>query len=144
MRIMFSLVLALVAAGSAATAWEEPARGTADRAGMMDALRPHAEWQLGAPVEFVVNDLRRAGDVGFANVTAQRPGGETIDINSTPAVRRGRRDPEYMDGTSLQALFRKSGRTWVAVHWAIGATDVWYAAPDFCPEYHAVIPEICG
>jgi len=33
-------------------AWEEPQRGTDTRSALMDALRPHAEWMLGKPVEF--------------------------------------------------------------------------------------------
>ena len=142
MRYFLALAGAITA--TMVQAWEEPARGTADRAGMMDALRPHAEWHLGAPVEFVVHDLRRAGDVGFASVWAQRPGGAEIDISQTPMARRGGYEPDMFDGSTLQALYRKSGNTWVAVHWALGATDVWYAAPGFCPEYHLVIPEICG
>ncbi|KNG95051.1 hypothetical protein ATO11_05345 [Pseudaestuariivita atlantica] len=121
----------------------EPARGSADRAGMMDALRPHAEWVLGAPVEFLVHDLRQAGRTGFAAVTAQRPGGVPIDIRATPGFADGQLDPDFMDGTTLQALYRKSGETWVAVHWAIGATDVWYADVAFCAVWFEVLPEIC-
>ncbi|WP_306152758.1 hypothetical protein [Roseovarius sp. MMSF_3281] len=138
------LVLLAVAVPGVALAWEEPQRGKKMRSAMMDALRPHAEWMLGAPVEFVVHSLRQSGDVGFASVHAQRPGGRAIDIARTPGAARGQLDAEYMDGSSLQALYRKSGQTWVAVHWAIGATDVWYADPALCPEYKAVIPEVCG
>ncbi|PIE12620.1 MAG: hypothetical protein CSA70_08940 [Rhodobacterales bacterium] len=130
-------------ATAAVADWATPKRGSATRKGLMDALRPHAEWQLGAPVEFVVHDLRVSGSVGFAAVHAQRPGGKEIDIARTPGARRGYLDPEFMDGTSLQALYRKVGATWVAVHWAIGATDVWYADPALCVDYAAVIPEVC-
>ena len=141
MRI-FTFMVSLLWAGMA-LAWEEPARGTDTRRAMMDALRPHVEWHLGAPIEFVVRDLRRAGTVGFASVQAQRPGGQQINQNETPGAVRGIIDPEEMDGASIQALYRKSGDTWVAVHWAIGATDVWWADPDLCPEYAAVTPEVC-
>jgi len=117
----------------------------------MDALRPHAEWVLGRPVEFLVHDLRLAEGQGlpfavaFASVTAQRPGGQAIDIRATLGFARGQLDPEFMDGTTfLQALYRKVGETWVAVHWAIGATDVWYADSAFCEDYFAVLPEICA
>lgn len=142
MKYLFNVILVLWAAG--AHAWEEPARGTADRKALMDAIRPHAEWHLGAPVEFVVYDLRRAGDVGFANLWAQRPGGGQIDMSRTPMAQRGGYDPQMGDGASIQALYRKAGDTWVAVHWALGATDVWYAAPElFCHDYRAVLTEIC-
>ena len=115
----FLIVMTMLWSGMA-QAWEEPARGTATRSALMDALRPHAEWMLGAPVEFVIHDLRRAGDLAFASVYAQRPGGGEIDIARTRGAATGLLDPEFMDGTSLQALYRKSGDTWVAVHWAIG------------------------
>lgn len=120
-----------------------PQRGDPDRAQLMDALRPHAEWMLGAPVEFVIIDLRVAGDVAFASVVAQRPGGGEISLYETPAYERGSMDPEMSDGSTLQALYMRSGATWVAVHHAIGATDVWYAWDGFCPIWSAVLPETC-
>jgi hypothetical protein len=142
MRNTLALIVALALPG-AAQAWEEPARGTPLRAALMDALRPVAEWSLGAPVEFVVSDLRVEDDVAFASVTAQRPGGAAIRIENTPGYRRGEIDPTMMDGTTMQALLQRSGRAWVPVHSAIGATDVWYATQDFCPVWGPVLPEIC-
>lgn len=145
MRLIW--VVALLGLGfadqAAAQSWSEPQRGTATRRALMDAIRPHAEWQLGAPVEFVVQELRRAGPLAYASVHAQRPGGKAINIYQTPGVRRGGVDPEFSDGTTLQALYRKSGETWVAVHWAIGATDVWFAYDEMCRVYYPVIPEFC-
>lgn len=136
------LTLGLVWAGMA-QAWTEPARGSATRAALMDALRPHAEWILGAPVEFLVHDLRVEGDIAFASVWPQRPGGVQIDLRRTPAWFRGELDLEMMDGAGMQALYRRSGQTWVAVHWALGATDVWWAYEALCAEYRAVVPEAC-
>ncbi|MFD3190676.1 hypothetical protein ACFMPD_10420 [Sedimentitalea sp. HM32M-2] len=136
-------VLFAVLAPSFAAAWQEPARGSPERAALMDALRPHAEWMLGAPVQFVVHDLRRSGDLAFASVWPQRPGGAEIDLRTTPGFLRGELDSGYMDGVAIQALYRKSGTTWVAVHWALGATDVWYAWAPLCAIYRPVIPEAC-
>ncbi len=48
-----------------------------------------------------------------------------------------------MDGTHVAVLYRRLRETWVAVHRSIGATDVWFAAHDYCIEYAAVIPEWC-
>ena len=145
------VILGLVMAATVLRAdYVEPQRGSATRKALMDALRPHAEWQLGRPVQFVVDDLRLAQGQGlpfpvaFASVTAQRPGGKKIDLRRTPGFFRGHLDPEFMDGTSIQALYRKVGDTWVAVHWAVGATDVWYADSIFCEEYFPVIPEFCA
>ncbi len=129
---------------TAALAWEEPARGSPDRRGLMDAVRPQVERMLGAPVEFVVDDLRVAAGRGFAALRAQRPGGGAIDLFATPGARSGDFDPAIADGASVHVLYRKSGGTWVALDWSIGATDVWFAAPAYCIEFRAVIRDYCG
>lgn len=140
MRVLISAALLLA---QPAMAWDAPARGSAVRSDLMDAIRPHAEWSLGAPVQFVVHDLRVAGNVAFASLTAQRPGGGAIDLAATPGAMRGEIDTELSDGTSIQALLQLSGKTWVATHHAIGATDVWWSWQEFCPTWHPVIPEVC-
>lgn len=140
--LAYGACLAVSGAGPA-LGWQEPARGSADRAGMLDALRPHAVWLLGGPVEFVVDSLRVDGRLGFAMLRPQRPGGAEIDLRQTPM---GLRDPEgidFMDGSSMQALFERAGDTWVAVHWAIGATDAWFTAPELCAAYRPVLAEFC-
>ena len=71
---------------------------------------------LGKPVDFVMHALRRSGDVAFARVHAQRPGGGAIDVAMLPGAAWGYLDADHMDGTRFQALYRKSGQTWVAVH----------------------------
>ncbi|MBZ0129292.1 MAG: hypothetical protein K8F59_09265 [Rhodobacteraceae bacterium] len=143
-RAVLWVVLVWLPASLAAAEYSEPARGTQTRQALMDAIRPHAEWNLGVPVEFVVDDLRVAGDVGYAELSPQRPGGAAIDIYQTPMYRRGQADPEFQDGMYMHVLYRKSGATWVAVHFSIGATDVWFSDPELCREYRAVIPEFCN
>lgn len=143
MRILKHLLFVLCLCGPAMADYYEPARGTGERKAMLDALRAHAQEQLGDPVEFVVDDLRISGKMGFAAVHAQRPGGGAIDLYATPGFKEGSLDPEFMDGTSMQALMRLSGDTWVAVHWAIGPTDVWFAYGPFCRRYRAVIRDYC-
>lgn len=123
-------------------AWETPQRGSELREDLMDALRPHAEWLLGAPVIFVVGDLRVSGDVAFASLHPVRPGGREITRDEIP-WRDGWDNPFDWGGVDVQALFQRSGRTWVAVHHVIGATDVWWAHPDYCPTWRSVIPEVC-
>lgn len=139
-----ALILALALPG-AAFGWSEPPRGSALRAELMDAARPLAEAVLDAPVEFVVNDLRVEGDLAFASLVAQRPGGVPIDIRATSGFRRGEIDPEFMDGSTMQVLYRQSGGQWVPAEYAIGATDVWYAGPDYCQIWGPVLPEgVCA
>ena len=141
---MRTLLISALLAATQAAAWEEPQRGTQTRADMMDAIRPHIEWALGAPVEFVIWDLRVDGNVGFASIMAQRPGGGVIDVARTPAARRQEIDPSVGDGATVQALLQKSGAVWVATHHAIGATDAWWFWDEFCPTWAPVIPEACG
>jgi hypothetical protein len=140
-RIIVAIILLVLTLP--AQAYESPPRGTATRADLMDALRPIAEWTLGAPVQFVVNDIRVSGNVAFVSVTAQRPGGAPINIRNTPLVLRDMIEPDMIDGTNIQALLQKSGRMWVPVHQETGATDVWYAWPALCPVWGPVLPEIC-
>jgi hypothetical protein len=146
MKIIFRafVVLLLSVFASVSYAWDEPARGSADRSALMDAIRPHIEWDLGAPIEFVIVQLRVSENVAYASVGPQRPGGGIIDPYSTPGYSRGDLYPDAMDGTSVSVLYRKLRNTWVAVHFSIGATDVWFASPEYCNEYGAVIIEFCS
>ncbi len=140
---IFVCLFCLFAVPGWAQEWRTPEKGSATRSALMDALRPHAEWEFGAPIEFVVDELRVSGTFGFAMVTAQRPGAVAIDLAKTPGFFRGTLEPTEMDGTGIQALYRKSGDTWVAVHHAIGATDVWFSWDPLCQEYNAVISDFC-
>ncbi|MCE8005869.1 hypothetical protein [Aestuariivita sp.] len=139
------LIVWVVWAGPvSAQGYSTPERGTALRAALMDAIRPHAEWMLGTPVQFVVRDLRVAGDVGFASLSPQRPGGAEINLVQTPGYARGALHAGADgNGAAMQVLYKRAGQTWVAVHWVIGATDVWWSYPPLCAEYRAVTPEVC-
>ncbi|MBU2865562.1 hypothetical protein [Pacificibacter marinus] len=153
-RFAFAFVLPLIAClttplPALAQDWSEPTRGSKVRQDLMDAIRPHAEWQLGAPVQFVVDTLRLSGDRALAFLSPKRPGGGPIDVTTVPAVLRGdwRVDGdgylEDMDGLSIMALLVKSGDTWVAQHFSIGATDLWISAPDICADYIIVMSDFC-
>lgn len=141
-RPLTAAVTALVFLPLPGLAWETPPGGSDLRGNLMDALRPHAEWRLGAPVVFVVDDLRVSGNAAFANLRPVRPGGREITRSEIPP-RDGWDNPFDWDGVQMQALYLRSGDTWVAVHHAMGATDVWWANPDYCEDWGAVIPEIC-
>jgi len=143
MRSNLFCFVVLLNLASPALAWEEPARGTQLRADLMDAIRPHMEWNLGAPVEIVVQALRVSGERAFVSAYGQRPGGIAINLSATPMARRGEYWPDVSDGSTIQALLQRSGRTWVAVHHAMGATDVWYSSPEFCAQWRSVIADVC-
>lgn len=120
----FLATLACLDAPWPAFSWDTPVRGSDVRTDLMDALRPHAEWVVGAPVVFVVDDLRVSGDVAFGSLRPVRPGGREIKRNEIPN-RPGMDNPFDWDGVQMQALYQRSGNTWVAVHHVMGATDVW-------------------
>jgi hypothetical protein len=143
--IFAAAAVAGMAPGTAAAGdWQSPPRGSQLRADLMDALRPEVEWSLGAPVEFVVHDLRVKGDRAFAMLTAQRPGGKAIDLARTPMAERGEIDPELAsEGAHVEVFWQKSGRVWVAEKWAVGSTDLWYAWQPICDRWGDLIPETC-
>lgn len=149
-RLGLTLVFALgLSTLATAQDWSEPARGSQVRKDLMDAIRPLAQWQLGAPVQFVVDELRLFDDRALAFLSPQRPGGAPIDVYTIPAVKRGEWQVDAdgylaeMDGLSIMALLVKSGNTWVAQHFSIGATDLWIADPEICGDYIAVMSDFC-
>ena len=144
MRHLLAILLLSLTTVASAQSYTEPERGTELRGDLLDSIRPHIEWLIGAPVEFVVWDLRVSGDAAFASLMAQRPGGEPIDLAKTWGSEHGHIDPEVGDGATVQALIVKSGRTWVTVHYAISATDAWWYYEGFCPIWADVIPEVCA
>ena len=50
----------------------------------------------------------------------------------TPGFQRGEIEPDIMDGVRVDVLYKRLRKTWVAVHHAIGATDVWYSWEAYC------------
>ncbi len=142
MQIWLAAFVAALATGATAQEWYEPQRGSADRRGIMDAIRPQADLVFGPPVEFVVIDLRVAGDMAFARVSAQRPGGAAIDIAATPGWQSGYFMPDA-DWVGGQAILRRLGAEWVPVEVIFGATDVWWADPMFCAGFRPVIADVC-
>jgi len=140
-----ALAVALLgfAQGAVAQGYSEPQRGSDTRRDILDAIRPQAEWSFAPLVEFVVGEMRVAGDAGFVTVQAQRPGGQPIDIYTTPAARRGEIDPQVGNGPTMEVLLQKSGRVWVGVHYGINSSEGWWYDPVYCPIWAAVLPEVC-
>ena len=116
------LAPALFVANSGLAAAVTPARGTATRKSILDALRPKMESMLGAPVQFVVRHLKMDGDFAFAIVDSQRPGGLPIRPEETTLAD----DWEFMDGLTTYALMARSGGRWALVASVTGPTDVAY------------------
>nr|WP_246476095.1 hypothetical protein [Roseibium litorale] len=105
-----------------AQAPHEPARGTAERKLILDAVRPLAEARLGTPVEFVVSWMRSADNWAFVSLAPQRPGGAAIDLRQTVFAS----EAEYMDGAQTYALLRYQFDRWNIIDFAVGPTDVFW------------------
>ena len=143
MRYGLGVILLLIA-GACAAAPVEPPRGSETRRDMLDALRPFAEYDLGPPVEFVVDTLLFEGDRGFARVRAQRPGGRAIAMQRTPLVLRDNEPFSLIDGTEMVAFLYRQGGIWRPEIYEIGATDAWWAGGTYCDNYAAFLPrEVC-
>lgn len=137
------LFILLLPNHAVAQSWYEPARGSAERVELLDALRPFAEFVVGPPVEFVVSSLRISGDVAFVSATAQRPGGAPINPVETPAYRRGAHDPVAGNLDRYHALYVKSFGVWQVKHRSYDAQDVWWSDPAVCARFGPVTPEVC-
>ena len=101
-----------------------PARGSAQRAEILNALRPSVESETGGPVQFVVGDINVMGDWAYVNAMPQRPGGGPIDWRATKY--REPFEADAFSGVVLALLRRQSGR-WSIAGLYVGPTDVaWY------------------
>lgn len=140
--MVWAILLSGWAGSSVASEIYEPAVGSTDRRMLLDALRPHAEWELGGPIEFQVMDLRVNGELAFAQLNPQRPGGGAIDLANSPMVARGV-PLNMLDGARMEALLVKEGDIWVALLHLIGATDLWFSSPEICAAFKSVIPDYC-
>ena len=96
--------------------------GSAQRAAIMDAMRPAVERELRGPVEFLVQRVSVRDGWALVMADPQRPGGGRID----PADIYPDDQAEFMDGLTVSAILRFSGNGWTLVDHRIGATDAWY------------------
>lgn len=141
MRLIRALLacLLLAAAPAGAQSWYEPARGSAERGAIMDAVRPVAGGYLGAPVEFVVEDLRVAGDRAYADLNAHRPGGVAIDMAATPRAQTGYYSPP-IDRPNIHALLLRQGGGWGVAEHAFSPTEPPFYGEPWCGDWRPVLP----
>lgn len=117
----FTLLIALCVFVPAASAQQPytPARGTAERAAILNSLRPAIEAQLNPPVEFVVRNMSVANGWAFVTVDPQRPGGGKIAFSTTRIT-----DTSFYDGLTTYALLKFQTGNWHVIDKVIGPTDV--------------------
>tara|TARA_B100000676_G_C17744951_1_gene663380 strand:+ start:304 stop:741 length:438 start_codon:yes stop_codon:yes gene_type:complete len=133
MRIFLAILISIIGGNALAQNSYEPKRGTATRAALMDAIRPHVEQVFGKPIQFVVQRLQVSGDVAFASLHPQRRGGVQINLRRLGLE-------EGFDGVQVIVFYKKQGKHWVVVRHDIGETEVWWEGSELCLEYRAVAP----
>ena len=100
----------------------EPAKGSAERKAILDAIRPAIEAQMRGPVEFSINVMLSDGEWAFVGANPQRPGGGAIDAEATAFTGQS----EQMDGLTTYALVRFANGRWNHIDDIVGPTDVAY------------------
>jgi hypothetical protein len=115
-------LLTFLTQGASAQSVYEPARGTAERKNILNAVRPMMEARVGPPVEFVVDWMRAGNGWSFVQLSPQRPGGSQIDLSRTTFAMNA----EYMDGLTTFALLRYQFNRWNLIDFVVGPTDVFW------------------
>lgn len=122
--LVFLAAAAAIFSGPAlALTFREPAKGSAERAAIMDTLRQAVEAEMRGPVEFVVTTIRVTPNWAFVQVEPQRPGGGVIDPEETGFAG----DTDMMDGLTVYGLMGFQAGRWNLIDHMVGPTDVGYA-----------------
>lgn len=119
-----------------------PARGSVDRDDLLAIARTLTGYDLGGPIELVVDHMKVDGDRAFMKVQPQRPGGVPIDLAQTPTVLLRDDSPGFYDGTVLIAYLSRIEGNWYVYEYAIGSTDVWWVGNPYCSSlgFRSVMP----
>ncbi|HEY2867211.1 MAG TPA: hypothetical protein VGJ02_08975 [Pyrinomonadaceae bacterium] len=129
--LLLLLFLASVVAFNAQTV-EHPDKGSAERAEVLDTIRPRVEQRLKQKVVFVINAINLLGNWVFVDGRLRTPDGKVPNWKNTPYAQAAKYGAQS-DGVS--ALLRKSGKGWTITTYAIGCTDVCYV--DWWKRYKA-------
>jgi hypothetical protein len=141
--IIALLYLSLLSTGANVSAQVySPTRSDPERKAILDAIRPHAERDLGPPVEFVIYELNVSGAFAFMSGNAQRQGGKAINPRTTPYAKRyGLDELEMWDCCHVEAVLQKSGNGWRVLETHVGSSDAWFAG--WCDRVPKRLISIC-
>jgi hypothetical protein len=115
-----------------AQAVHTPAKGSAERAAILNALRIPVEKELKQKIVFSVQQLNVSGNWAFLSGEPQGANNDKPNYKSTKykdAVDAGMFDNNFF------ALLKKTGGKWKVITHAIGCTDVCYL--DWWKDYKA-------
>lgn len=124
-RAMLAAAAAFALTPAAARAeWYTPARGSAERAAIMDVARVPIGGAIGLPVIFVVDVLNVDRRWAYLQATPVNPDGSPIDWSRTRLARDW--EAGFMSDIAM-VLMRSDGRGgWQVVDWVMGPTDVYW------------------
>jgi hypothetical protein len=123
LSIAVAIMMMAISGPALALTFREPAKGSAERAAIMDTLRPAVEAEMRGPVEFVVTTIRVTPNWAFVQVEPQRPGGGVIDPEETGFAG----ESDMMDGLTVYGLMGFQAGRWNLIDHMVGPTDVGYA-----------------
>jgi hypothetical protein len=124
-KSLFSLLLvAVFATVSLAQKVYTPAKGSAERTAILNALRVPVEKELKQKIQFSVENFKSNGTWAFLSGEPQNPNGGRPNYKRTKYQEAI--DADMFDNNFF-ALLKKTGGKWKVVTYAIGCTDVCYA-----------------
>ncbi len=104
-----------------------PAKSSAERTAILNALRVPVEKELKQKIQFSIQTIKTQGNWAFVNGEPQNASGGEPDYKNTPyhdAIENGTFDNNF------QALLKKTGGKWKVVTYAVGCTDVCWLGWD--------------
>jgi hypothetical protein len=134
MKGILSAILGLLLLGTTGSSQtvEHPAKGSTERAALLDTLRPAVENELKQPIVFVIGQINVQGNWAFVDGRIQTRDGQVPNWKGTKYADAARYGAQS-DGIS--ALLKRTGGKWRVVVKAIGCTDVCYV--DWWRRYKA-------
>lgn len=109
-----------------------PARGSAERKAILDAVRTPVERELKQKIVFAASTFNVLGNWTFIFGTMQTPEGGQPDFSRTKYA-QAQRDGFF--DNNFQALIKKTAGKWTVVKYQIGCTDVCYT--EWWRQYRA-------
>ena len=123
--LQFIVLTAALATSVSAQTVHTPEKGSAERTAILNTLRVPVERELKQKIVFNLEHFRVAGNWAFLGGDPQSPGGGRPNYRATPYQEAI--DADVFDN-NIFALLRRTGTKWRVVTYAIGCTDVCYAA----------------
>ena len=99
-----------------------PAKGSPERAAILNVLRVPVERDLKQKIVFVTDNFKVQGNWAFVSGDPQTPSGGKPNLKGTAWD-----GSEDLFDNNFFGLLRKSGGKWKVVTYALGCTDVCYA-----------------